>query len=131
MAGIRRFNTLEEGEEFLMGMPERRESALCLFFGTEDARTGESWCPDCVIACPVARRLCRELRPELPLYEFSVGTIMEWKYARFVHPYKGNPLLRVQRVPTLLRFRDGAVVGRLVEAECADEAKLREFLSEP
>lgn len=131
MAGIRRFNTLDEGEEFLMGMPERHESALCLFFGTEDAQTGESWCPDCVIACPVARRLCRTLRPELPLYEFSVGTVMEWKHARFVHPYRGNPLLRVQRIPTLLRFRDGAVVGRLVEADCADEAKLREFLSEP
>ena len=99
----RRFNELEDGSDFLVGLPERHESALCLFFGTEDENTGESWCPDCVVACPVVRRLCRELRPELPLYEFPVGTLMIWKYARFIHPYKGIRSINVQFVPTLLR----------------------------
>ena len=127
----RRFNELEDGSDFLVGLPERHESALCLFFGTEDENTGESWCPDCVVACPVVRRLCRELRPELPLYEFPVGTLMVWKYARFIHPYKGIRSINVQFVPTLIRYRDGVEVGRLVEGECADEGKLTQLLSAP
>ena len=131
MGEIRRFNDYNEGADFLFGIPERHESALCLFFGTEDEGTGQSWCPDCVIACPVARCLCRQLRPELPLYEFSVGTLMEWRYARFIHPFKGNRVVRVTNVPTLIRFRDGVEVGRLVEGECADEARLTQFLADP
>ena len=127
---IRRFNNIEEGSEFLSGLGDRKEDALCLFFGAED-NAGQSWCPDCVIACPVARRMCRQLRPELPLYEFSVGSLSQWKLSTTESPYRTNELVKVQRVPTLIRFRGGVPVGRLVEGDCADKAKLTELLSSP
>ena len=130
MPGIRRFNDIEEGSAFLAGLDTRGEDALCLFFGAEDS-AGHSWCPDCVIACPVARRLCRQLRPELPLYEFSVGTLSQWKLSSAGHPYRESKLVAIQRVPTLIRFRGGVPVGTLVEGDCADETKLRTLLQDP
>ena len=37
---------------------ESQQSAMqfLLFFGTEDPQSGQSWCPDCVVADPRIRR---------------------------------------------------------------------------
>jgi hypothetical protein len=105
-----------------------RQSALLLFFGSEDPQTGASWCPDCVTADPVLRKACRDLRPELTLYECPVGARSDWKN-RPEHPYRQHPALRLARIPTLLRLQDGCEVGRLVEGDCAKPEAVRAFLA--
>ena len=48
-------------------------SALFLFFGAEDPKTGDSWCPDCVTADPILRRTIAD--PALSAPPKAVNTI--------------------------------------------------------
>jgi hypothetical protein len=102
--------------------------ALLLFFGSEDPGTGASWCPDCVIADPILRRACATLQGDLTLYECPVGERQAWKQ-RPEHPYRTDPDLHVERIPTLIRVRQGILVGRLVEADCQQRDLVAAFLS--
>jgi hypothetical protein len=108
-------------------LQRERGSALLVFFGSEDPGTGASWCPDCVTADPILRRACRELRPELTLFECPVGVRSDWKH-RPEHPYRRHPVLRLARIPTLLWIEDGCERGRLVEADCARPELVAAFL---
>lgn len=102
-------------------------SALFLFFGAEDPKTGESWCPDCVTADPILRRTIALTRPDLTLYECPVGQRSDWKNQP-THPYRLHPLFRVARIPTLVFVENGVERGRLVEADCAQVAVVEAFL---
>lgn len=108
-------------------LASQRGAGLLLFFGSEDPQSGESWCPDCVTADPVLRRACRDLQPALTLYECPVGARSDWKN-RPEHPYRLHPVLRLQRIPTLIRIDGGCERGRLVEADCARPDAVRAFL---
>lgn len=101
---------------------------LFLFFGSEDPETGQSWCPDCVTADPVLRAAIHRRLAGVTCHECPVGPRSAWKQAP-QHPYRIHPRLRVARIPTLVRFRDGCEVGRLVEADCADPAVVEAFLA--
>jgi hypothetical protein len=101
--------------------------ALFLFFGSEDPGTGASWCPDCVTADPVLRATIAAVAPGLAVYECPVGARADWK-GRADHPYRIHPAFRLARIPTLIRFRAGVDIGRLVEGPCADPAAVRAFL---
>lgn len=106
---------------------QTRSDALFLFFGSEDPATGASWCPDCVTADPVLRATIAAAAPALPVHECPVGARSAWKGV-MDHPYRVHPAFRLQRIPTLIRFRAGLDVGRLVEGPCADPAAVRAFL---
>ncbi len=101
--------------------------ALFLFFGSEDPGTGASWCPDCVTADPVLRATLAASAPALTVHECPVGVRADWK-GRMDHPYRGHPAFHVERIPTLIRFRAGIDIGRLVEAPCADRAAVAAFV---
>ena len=101
--------------------------ALFLFFGAEDPVTGQSWCPDCVTADPVLRATIAANAPGLPVYECPVGARSAWK-GIMDHPYRIHPVFHLQRIPTLIRFRGGIDIGRLVEAPCSDRAAVAAFL---
>ena len=103
-------------------------SALFVFFGSEDPKTGESWCPDCVTADPVLRRTITTLRKDLTLHECPVGERSAWKNQP-AHPYRLHPLFRVARIPTLVFIADGIERGRLVEADCAKPELVAAFLA--
>lgn len=124
---IARCATPAETAAIVDALAAGKGSALLLFFGSEDPQTGQSWCPDCVTADPVLRRACRELQPGLTLYECPVGLRSDWKN-RPEHPYRQHPLLRLARIPTLIRIEGGAERGRLVEADCARPEAVAAFL---
>ncbi len=100
---------------------------LFLFFGSTDPGTGQSWCPDCAVADPVLRSAIARQRGDLTTYECPVGERSAWK-GNAEHPYRLHPAFRVQRIPTLIRFAGGSEIGRLVEADCADPARVAAFL---
>lgn len=124
---ISRLATYAEVEANLATAIAGRNSALYLFFGSEDPTTGASWCPDCVIADPILRRACTTLRPDLVLYECPVGLRSEWKN-QLQHPYRLHPTTRLARIPTLLFLEHGMERGRLVEGDCAQPAIVEAFL---
>lgn len=100
---------------------------LYLFFGSEDPETGASWCPDCVTADPVLRAAIARVAAAAVCHECPVGLRSSWKLVA-EHPYRVHPRLRVARIPTLVRFVNGCEVGRLVEADCADQTVVEAFL---
>lgn len=106
---------------------EGQSDALFLFFGSEDPATGASWCPDCVTADPVLRATLAKAAPELTVYECPVGERSAWK-GQMEHPYRVLPAFRIARIPTLIRFRAGLDIGRLVEALCSDRAAVLAFV---
>ncbi len=124
---LRRCQSPAEGIQNLDRIKAEALSGLFLFFGSDDPVTGESWCPDCVTADPVLRNACRTVRPDLDLHECPVGQRSEWKNAPG-HPYRGNPDIRLQRIPTLVFIERGCERGRLVEADCAKPDLVRDFL---
>lgn len=95
-----------------------------LFFGSEVPETGESWCPDCVMADPVIRGTLAAIgaRP-VHLVECPVGERAAYK-GNAAHPYRTHPRVRLERIPTLLRWEGEREVGRLVEGECLDPSAL-------
>jgi hypothetical protein len=125
---IARLATPAEVETSLTALGAGGGSAMYLFFGSEDPATGESWCPDCVIADPVLRRACATLRPDLVLYECPVGPRSGWKNQPD-HPYRLHPTTRLARIPTLLFIERGTERGRLVEADCARPDVVAAFLT--
>jgi len=124
---IGRLATIAEFEAHLASVAVGQGSALYLFFGSEDPTTGASWCPDCVIADPILRRVCTTLRPDLVLYECPVGLRSAWKNQP-QHPYRLHPTTRLTRIPTLLFLEHGMERGRLVEGDCAQPAVVEAFL---
>jgi Eukaryotic protein of unknown function (DUF953) len=124
---IVRLATPAEVQNRLLASTATGETALYVFFGSEDPVTGESWCPDCVTADPILRRACTTLRPDLVLYECPVGARSSWKNQPD-HPFRVHPTLRVARIPTLLFIENGLERGRLVEADCAQPAVVEAFI---
>jgi len=47
------------------------------------------------------------------------------------HPYKTHPVLQTPRLPTLYKWADGKVLGKLIEGEVYDKPKLAAFLDIP
>ena len=129
MSGITRHNDYNEGYAVLKQLLDAKATFLGLFFGTETP-SGESWCPDCVIACPPARGACRRLLPDVPLHEFAVGSREEWKKPRAPHPFREDKEIGIERIPTLIRWKNGVMIGKLVEEECLDKEKLTKLLSD-
>jgi hypothetical protein len=130
-----RLGSAEEGMAMVEAVRAGGRDALFLFFGTEDGG-GESWCADCRIYCPVARAACIKAACA-PLYEVPVGTRGEWKAkeeeeegSRGEHasPVRKDKDLGVTRIPTLVRFVCGKVVGRLVEDQLSDKAAIATLL---
>lgn len=101
--------------------------ALFLFFGSEDPVSGASWCPDCVTADPVLRATIAAQAPGLTVYECPVGARSAWKGV-MDHPYRVHPAFHLARIPTLIRFRAGLDIGRLVEGPCGDRSAVQAFL---
>jgi hypothetical protein len=124
---IRRLATPADTDRTLAETAATGGAALFLFFGAEDPATGQSWCPDCIIADPVLRRACTSLRPDLTVYECPVGMRSDWKNQPD-HPYRQHPATRVARIPTLLFVENGMERGRLVEGDCAKADVVEAFL---
>jgi hypothetical protein len=104
-----------------------RADGLFLIFGSEDPQTGQSWCADCVTADPVLRVAIAQALPTVPCYECPVGARSAWKGVAD-HPFRLHGALRIARIPTLIRFRAGAEIGRLVEGDCAKPELVAAFL---
>jgi len=89
---------------------------------------GPSWCPDCNVAKPV-------LEPALAAAGAAGAvTLVECSIPRAgyagvpTHPYRVHPGIKLRGVPTLLKWGAGRKTGELVEAQCADEALVRELV---
>lgn len=79
---------------------ETGNPVFVLFFGTEAPETSESWCPDCVIADPLIRKVILPVKDAI-LLEAAVGLRDEWK-GNTTHPYRVR--FNVPAIPTLYKW---------------------------
>ncbi|RKO91243.1 DHS-like NAD/FAD-binding domain-containing protein [Blyttiomyces helicus] len=118
LLGWRQESVVLEKRECMKKTPKRR---------TEEASTGESWCPDCVVADPKIRKTILKI-PDSTLVEVPVGSRTQWRTPD--NAMRIHPKIKLTVIPTLIEFgKDGSIVARLVEDEAADDAKLGKLIS--
>lgn len=99
---------------------------------------GASWCGDCTDCFPAVFPRLRALPRPATVLDLPVerATFTSKGGKRLSHPYYTDAILRVEKVPTLLRFAPGDAgqplleAARLVEAECVDEKALAAFFDQ-
>ncbi|ORZ29399.1 hypothetical protein BCR44DRAFT_46869 [Catenaria anguillulae PL171] len=95
---------------------------LVVFTGDEVPETGKSWCPDCANTLPLIRARVAK-HANVTLVEALTGERSLWRDPN--NPYRVHAQIKLERIPTLVRWtKSGPGATRLIEDECADEAKL-------
>jgi len=84
-----------------------------IFYSSRDEESGRMWCPDCRdVEDIIARTFAPPDGPSgLIIY---VGQKAEWKAEGNI--FRSAPW-RIASIPTIVKLKDGAEVGRLVEGE--------------
>ncbi|KAL8542374.1 hypothetical protein ACS0TY_003297 [Phlomoides rotata] len=98
-----------------------------LFLADNDPSTNRSWCPDCVRAEPVIYKKLEASSDNVALLKAYVGDRPTWRNAH--HPWRVDARFKLKGVPTLIRWEDGAIKGRLEDNEAHVEAKIDSLLS--
>ncbi|KAJ7567424.1 hypothetical protein O6H91_02G146200 [Diphasiastrum complanatum] len=103
---------------------------LLLFLADHDAALGRSWCPDCVRAEPVINKAIESSSRKgrtVRLLRVYVGDRPTWRSPS--HPLRIDRRLQLKGVPTLIRWENGSIIGRLEDYEAHLENKIEELLS--
>ncbi|KAI9367995.1 hypothetical protein BJX61DRAFT_251323 [Aspergillus egyptiacus] len=108
--------------------PNSKSVFFLSFHASPDPTTGKPWCPDVAAALPYLNEVFSA--PQSPTVAYvNVGQRDEWKDPSNIY----RTQWKLSCIPTLIRFErvDGNVqeVGRLVEGEIVDRAKLEKFVS--
>ncbi|KAI0124187.1 thioredoxin domain-containing protein C21C3.12c [Xylariales sp. AK1849] len=107
-------------------IPRLGESTHVLFIVDDDKKTGQPWCPDVRAALPVLKKVFDKSEEEVLVV--SVGSRDQWKTL----DNQWRTRWDVKAVPTLARYTrvdDGLTQIALLEEDCKDEEKVRDFMS--
>lgn len=104
----------------------KSSAVFVLFFGREKPETGESWCPDCVIADPIVRKAVGTKSDSI-LLEVPVDRSTDQESE--TNLFRQREDVKLNKVPTLLRWtNNGPASTRLEEDEC-QEKNILEYIS--
>ncbi|XP_057496111.1 thioredoxin-like protein Clot [Actinidia eriantha] len=95
---------------------------LILFLADKDPSTSLSWCPDCVRAEPVIYKKLEASSDDVALLRAFVGDRPTWRNPQ--HPWRVDSRFKLTGVPTLIRWEDEAIKGRLEDHEAHVERKI-------
>ncbi|KAI3984318.1 hypothetical protein MKX01_011272 [Papaver californicum] len=98
-----------------------------LFLADIDPSTSVSWCPDCVRAEPVIYKKLEESSSDVLLLRAYVGDRPTWRTPN--HPWRTDSRFNLKGVPTLVRWENGSVQGRLEDHEAHVQSKIETLLS--
>ncbi|KAJ3325906.1 Rab-like protein 2A [Boothiomyces sp. JEL0866] len=99
-----------------------------VFYGSIDPNTGESWCGDTRKALPLIRKTLSKVQHSVLLL-VAAGDRETYKFLPN-HPYKIDPVIKLQSVPTLIEYdHNGPIAGkRLEDKESGDQELLDKFI---
>ncbi|XP_059651813.1 thioredoxin-like protein Clot [Cornus florida] len=100
---------------------------LIVFLADKDPSTSLSWCPDCVRAEPVIYKKLEASPYNVALLCAYVGDRPTWRNP--LHPWRADSKFKLTGVPTLIRWEDGAIRGRLEDHEAHLEHKIDALLA--
>jgi len=101
---------------------------LVLFLGDRIASVGKSWCPDCVRAEPIIYKAVNESASPVTLVRVYVGDRPTWRSPD--HPLRSDERFHLKGVPTLIRWENGAIAGRLEDYEADKEMKIKQLMQQ-
>ncbi|XP_061997825.1 thioredoxin-like protein Clot [Rosa rugosa] len=113
-------------EKFRAEAPKNKAN-LILFLADKDPATSLSWCPDCVRAEPVIYKKLEAAPGDVALLRAYVGDRPTWRTPQ--HPWRVDSRFKVTGVPTLIRWENDAVKGRLEDYEAHVEKKIDTLVS--
>ncbi|KAL5708013.1 hypothetical protein ACHQM5_018853 [Ranunculus cassubicifolius] len=95
---------------------------LILFLADIDPSTSLSWCPDCVRAEPVIYKKLEASSDDVSLLRVYVGDRPTWRNAH--NPLRTDSRFKLKGVPTLVRWENDTITGRLEDHEAHVEHKI-------
>ncbi|KAK1266833.1 Thioredoxin-like protein Clot [Acorus gramineus] len=98
-----------------------------LFLADKDTSSSLSWCPDCNVAEPVIYQKMAAVPGEVALLRAFVGDRTTWRNPG--HPWRADNRFEIRGVPTLVRWENGAIVGRLEDHEAHVEKKINALIA--
>ncbi|XP_027916217.1 thioredoxin-like protein Clot [Vigna unguiculata] len=101
---------------------------LILFLADNDPATSLSWCPDCVRAEPVIYKKLEASSDDIALLRAYVGDRPTWRNPQ--HPWRVDPRFKLTGVPTLIRWENDTVKGRLEDHEAHVESKIEALVAD-
>ncbi|XP_057511512.1 thioredoxin-like protein Clot [Actinidia eriantha] len=105
---------------------EKNKANLILFLADKDPSTSLSWCPDCVRAEPVIYKKLEASSDDVALLRAYVGDRPTWRNPH--HPWRVDSRFKLTGVPTLIRWEDEAIKGRLEDHEAHVERKINALI---
>ncbi|XP_061356837.1 thioredoxin-like protein Clot [Gastrolobium bilobum] len=106
----------------------QNKANLILFLADKDPATSLSWCPDCVRAEPVIYKKLEASPDDIALLRAYVGDRPTWRNPQ--HPWRVEPRFNLTGVPTLIRWENDAVKGRLEDHEAHLENKIEALVAD-
>lgn len=100
---------------------------LILFLADKDPSTSLSWCPDCVRAEPVIYKKLEGNSDDVSLLRAYVGDRLTWRNP--AHPWRVDSTFKLKGVPTLVRWENGEIKGRLEDHEAHIEHKIDSLIA--
>ncbi|KAL2321955.1 hypothetical protein Fmac_026334 [Flemingia macrophylla] len=114
-------------EKFRAEAPQNKAN-LILFLADKDPATSRSWCPDCVRAEPVIYKKLESSPDDILLLRAYVGDRPTWRNPQ--HQWRVDPKFKLTGVPTLIRWENDAVKGRLEDHEAHLEHKIEALVTD-
>ncbi|XP_073010292.1 thioredoxin-like protein Clot [Typha latifolia] len=98
-----------------------------LFLADKDPSTSRSWCPDCNVAEPVIYEKLESSQSDVALLRAYVGDRTTWRNRG--HPLRVDPRFKLSGVPTLIRWENETITGRLEDHEAHVSRKIDSLLA--
>ncbi|KAI4333174.1 hypothetical protein L6164_018012 [Bauhinia variegata] len=114
-------------EKFRSEAPNNKAN-LILFLADKDPATNLSWCPDCVRAEPVINKKLEASSDNIALLKAYVGDRPTWRNPQ--HPWRVDTRFKLTGVPTLIRWENDTVKGRLEDYEAHIENKIEALVAD-
>ncbi|EXB59939.1 hypothetical protein L484_013059 [Morus notabilis] len=105
----------------------KNKANLILFLADKDPSTSLSWCPDCVRAEPVIYKKLEATSDDVALLRAYVGDRPTWRNPP--HPWRVDSRFKLTGVPTLIRWENDAITGRLEDHEAHVEKKIEALVA--
>ncbi|XP_008778356.1 thioredoxin-like protein Clot [Phoenix dactylifera] len=105
----------EEVFERFKSENSQNQLKFLLFLANKDPSTSLSWCPDCNVAEPVIYEKLEASQSDVALLRGYVGDKGTWRNPS--HPWRVDPRFKLSGVPTLIRWENEAIIGRLEDHE--------------
>ncbi|XP_058071124.1 thioredoxin-like protein Clot [Magnolia sinica] len=119
--------TFNQAFENFRSEAPKNQANLLLFLADKDPSTSLSWCPDCVRAEPIIYKKLEASSGDVALLRAFVGDRPTWRNPN--HPWRVDPRFKLTGVPTLIRWENDAVGGRLEDHEAHVEHKINALIA--